>query len=531
MNASADRPHGSPGAGTLLLAGIVGAALTEAIAGSALALARADIAGSTQATPDELAWLETAYTALKLIGFMLAPWMIGRGRIDRLLVAATLAMGAASLGCALSERLDLLVALRAVQGLAGGVLLVAGQTLVFLAFPRHRQPALQALFAVGAVVAPATLTPALAGWTLDRLSWPWIFLAIVPLALGAAGLLLLADRPLRLAAATATTRRPFDWLGATLLAAALGCLSFVLGQGSRWDWFEEPRIVALTAAGLAALLAFLARQLLAGPKALLDFRLFRSEDFAFASLVSLVAGAALFGTAFLIPAFALTRLAFTPIAAGALLLPSSACFVAALVLSAYLMQARRVPPIATVPFGILLIMASMWLLSGSSGDSGTADMMGALLLRGLGLGFLFLSITLVAFGQLPERQLAAGIGLFNTGRQLGGLLGVAGLQTLIEHEAAANLAALGAHVTAGLPVVGERLATTTALFAAQGLDAAAAATASAGLLGRAVGAQAAVIAFDTAFMAVALFFVVAAPLLVSFKAVLRRRALARARRG
>lgn len=525
MNASADRPHGPPGAGTLLLAGIVGAALTEAIAGSALALARADIAGSTQATPDELAWLETAYTALKLIGFMLAPWMIGRGRIDRLLVAATLAMGAASLGCALSERLDLLVALRAVQGLAGGVLLVAGQTLVFLAFPRHRQPALQALFAVGAVVAPATLTPALAGWTLDRLSWPWIFLAIVPLALGAAGLLL-ADRPLRLAAATATTRRPFDWLGAALLAAALGCLSFVLGQGSRWDWFEEPCIVALTAAGLAALLAFLARQLLAGPRALLDFRLFRSEDFAFASLVSLVAGAALFGTAFLIPAFALTRLAFTPAAAGALLLPSSACFVAALVLSAYLMQARRVPPIATVPFGILLIMTSMWLLSGSSGDSGAADMMGALLLRGLGLGFLFLSITLVAFGQLPERQLAAGIGLFNTGRQLGGLLGVAGLQTLIEHEAAANLAALGAHVTAGLPVVGERLATTTALFAAQGLDTAAAATASAGLLGRAVGAQAAVIAFDTAFMAVALFFVVAAPLLLAFKA-----ALARARRG
>ena len=88
-------------------------------------------------------------------------------------------------------------------------------------------------------------------------------------------------------------------------------------------------------------------------------------------------------------------------------------------------------------------------------------MMAAILLRGLGLGFLFLSITLIAFSNLDDRNRASGIGLFNAGRQLGGLMGVAGLQTLIDHNVTANVAVLGASVTAGVPAVSERLATTS----------------------------------------------------------------------
>ncbi|PDT84475.1 mechanosensitive ion channel family protein, partial [Sinorhizobium sp. BJ1] len=139
------------------------------------------------------------------------------------------------------------------------------------------------------------------------------------------------------------------------------------------------------------------------------------------------------------------------------------------------------------------------------------------LLRGLGLGFLFLSITLIAFGDLNNRNLASGIGLFNTGRQLGGLIGVAALQTLIDHNVVANVAVLGANVTAGGPAVIERLTTTTAMLTAKGMDAAAAGRAATSLLGRVVTGQSTVIAFDTAFNAVALLFVIAAPILVAIK--------------
>jgi DHA2 family multidrug resistance protein len=237
-----------------------------------------------------------------------------------------------------------------------------------------------------------------------------------------------------------------------------------------------------------------------------------------------VAGAALFGTAFLIPSFAVSRLGFTPGDTGALLLPSGALFIGALLISAYLMQARRLPPVTTVPFGILMIMAAMWMLSGSTGESGTSAMMPAILLRGLGLGFLFLSITLIAFRGLPHRHLASGIALFNAGRQLGGLMGVAGLQTLIDHEAAANATVLGANITAGVSAVGERLATTAAILTSKGLDAAVATSTSKSLLGRAVMNQSIVMAFDTAFTAIVLLFVIAAPVLIGIKVGLGRRA-------
>lgn len=516
--AAADCAPRAPAAGPYLVAGIVCAALTEAIASTVVSLGRADIAGTTHATPDEMAWLDMGYTALKLVGFMLAPWLLTRINPRTLIVGSTLAMGAAGFLAAHASRLDLLVALRVVQGLAGGMLLVGGQAVLFLAFARRHQPIIQTLFATGSVVAPATLTPALAGWLLDRLSWTWIFHSIVPLALAGAGLLMLAHVPVPRDIA----RRPFDWIGILLVATTLFCLTYVLSQGARWNWFEEARIVWLTLIGVGAALAFLGQQALSRRGVLLDFQLFRSKDFSFALAVSLVAGAALFGTAFLIPAFAVSVLAFTPTAAGMLLLPSGACFIGALLLGAFLMQVRGVPPIATVPFGILMIMAAMWMLSRSTGDSGVDDMTAAILLRGLGLGFLFLSITLIAFGKLADEHIAAGIGLFNTGRQLGGMLGVAALQALIDREAAANVAALGANIGVGVPAVAERLAATTGMLSSQGLDAAAAAATAASLLGRAVTGQSIVIAFDTAFIAIALFFVLAAPLLVGFKIGLAR---------
>ncbi|PZR93213.1 MAG: MFS transporter [Stutzerimonas stutzeri] len=506
---SRDRPT----AGAVLLLGIVLAALTEAIAGTVLALGRSDIIGDTSATPDEFAWLDIGYTTLKLIGFVTAPWLMSRIDPRNLIIAATLTMGLASGIAAMTARLDLLIALRIVQGFCGGALLIAGQALVFLRYPRAHQPLLQALFAMGAVVAPATIAPALQGWLVDTHSWTWIFFGIVPLALAAAGLLLIADGP----KSAKEAPRPFDWAGFALISVTFFCVSYVLSQGSRWDWFEEPRILWLALLGVAALLAFLGRQVMAKGRGLLDFSIFGANDFTFAFIVSFVAGAALSGSGFLLPSFAVSVLALTPTDAGLLLFPSGAAFIGTLLLAACLIQFRHLPPFATVPFGILIFMVAMWLLSGSSSESGAHDMMTAVLLRGFGLGFLFLSINLIAFSDLPSRGLASGIGLFNTGRQLGGLMGIAALQTLIDHHTIANLSVLGANIAAGRPAVMERLATMTALLTAKGMDAVAASRAAASFLGRLVTGQSAVIAFDTAFNAVALLFVVAAPLLVAIK--------------
>jgi DHA2 family multidrug resistance protein len=400
------------------------------------------------------------------------------------------------------------------------VLLVAGQSILFWGWPPSRQPVLQAAFAIGAVVAPATLAPALQGWLIDAQSWTWIFFGVVPLALAAAGLLLMGD----CAPFLAGEARPLDWPELMLFGMAMFSTAWLLSQGSRWDWFEARRVLWSSLIAGTALLLFVIRQRLAGRRALLDLTVFKVDDFAFAFVVSFVAGAALFGSAYLIPSFAVAVLGFTPSEAGRLLLPSGGLFIAALLLAAWLMQARGLPPIATVPFGIGLIMIAMWMLSGSTSQSGAADMLPAILLRGLGLGFLFLSITLIAFGRLAPASLASGIAIFSIGRQLGGLMGVAGLQTSIDHQIVVNQTVLSAALAPGSPALAERLAATTSQLVGRGMEAEAAAKAATAMLGRTVGGQATVIAFDTAFTLVALLFLLAAPILIAVKIALARMA-------
>ena len=511
-------PRAIPAAGRWLLCGIVLAALTEASAGTLLVLGRADVIGDMHATPDEAAWIDIAYQVAKLLGFLMAPWVLGRLGARRALVGATLAMGVACGLAALTPPLDALIALRLAQGFAGGLLLVAGQAIVFLAYPAAHQPALQALFAIGAVVAPATLVPALHGWMLDAADWTTIMATIVPVALAGAGALLLDDAPL-----PAMPRRPFDAVGTALAAVAVAGLVYALVQGVRWDGFGAAHVRVATGLGSLALMAFLVQQRRAAGRGLLDWSLFGVADFAFAFVVSFVAGAALFGSAFLIPAFAVSVLGFTPTSAGCLLLPSGVLFVATLLGAAWAMQARRLPPVATVPVGIALIMAAMWLLSGANAQSG-ADLQPAIALRGIGLGLLFLSITLIAFGALAPGQLAAGIGLFNAGRQLGGLVGVAALQALIERDVALNLTVLGANVSAAMPAVAGRLSATIDVLVSRGLDPAVASRTATAWLGRALHDQARVLAFDAAFASVAVLFVVAVPVIVATRRVLARRA-------
>ena len=115
--------RGRAAAGPLLVMGIVLATLTEAIAGTVLSLGRSHIIGDTHATPDEFAWLDIGYAALKLIGFMVAPWLMNRVNPHRLVISATLIMGTACGIAATTYRLDLLVALRMIQGFSGAALL------------------------------------------------------------------------------------------------------------------------------------------------------------------------------------------------------------------------------------------------------------------------------------------------------------------------------------------------------------------------------------------------------------------------
>jgi DHA2 family multidrug resistance protein len=459
------------------------------------------------------------YIAAKLCGFLLTPALFSRFRPLRVLRAAGAVLAVFSLAMACTRSLFPLLFFRAAQGAAGGILLVGGQTLLFALLKRKQQPLAQLFFAFGAVVAPATFVSFIQGRMVDVLAWEAIFLSAAALCLAA--VIVLAAIP---AVPACSGARRLDVPGFLLFAGASVCLTYIAQEGSRWNWFEAPQIIGMTAFGFAALLACVLRravltrkQARAGPCA------FDNQEFCFGFTISFVAGAALFGSAWLIPGFSLNVLDFTASEAGALVAPGGAAFLATLVLTALLVSLSRINPLATVPLGIVLIMAGMWLLSGSTSASGSADLFLPLLIRGAGLGFLFLSLTLYALGGLTGSRIAQGVALFTAQRQFGGLFGVAFLQRYLDHQNAANISILSSRLESGGVLLSERLQSVQAALQSRGMEPDGAGQAALVFLRRSLNLQGNTLSYNESFFALVLLFFIAAPALIFFKIWLSKR--------
>jgi DHA2 family multidrug resistance protein len=298
-------------------------------------------------------------------------------------------------------------------------------------------------------------------------------------------------------------------------------LVYVLVEGSRWDWFEDSKIVWLSSIAAATLISFIAWQRSArNTSPLIDLKIFRHEEFAFGFVVSFVAGFALFGSAFLIPAFTLEVLQFPARDAGLVLLPSALTVGLGLLTSGSVIQFLRAPPVVIVPFGIAIFMTAMWLLSGSNAESGYPDLVPTLVLRGFGMGLLFIAVTIICLGELTGAEIPHGVGLFNLGRQMGGLIGVAFLATFLDHHMALSRTVIVSNLDQGSPVVAQALQGMAQGFAGRGMAPERATSAALAALDHMVTGQAAAISFNEAFLSVALLFVVAVPCLLVVKASL-----------
>lgn len=500
----------------LLLCLLAVAAVMDSVNSTIFVLTRGQIMGGLHAIPDEAAWINMAYVGAKLTAFPLSAWIATRMASRRLIPAAIGVLICSSLGCAATGELAVLIAWRIVQGASGALLLVCSQTLLFERLPRSRQGLAQGLFAFAIILAPTTVAPAVQGWTVDALSWPWIFWVNIPL--GLVGLLTVLVLP------RGEVRGPagrLDWIGLALFGVAMTAMVFLTQEGSRYNWLDETEIVECGLLAIAALILFVAWQIFMQKRgALIDFAVFRDQHFSFGFAVSFVAGAALFGSAFIIPAFALQVLALSPTYAGLLLLPSGLFIGLGLLAAGMAIQWRNLDPGLPIPLGIACFMTSMWMLSGSISESGLPDMMPALLLRGLGLGLLFVSLTLLTLRDLPGALLAQGIALFNIGRQLGGQFGIAMLTTYLEHQNALNRTVLSQYLTSGNAALTDRLEILTALLSARGYSVDEAGMAATPIIRDALMQQAMTLSFNECFLAVALLFVVAAPLLVGLKVIL-----------
>jgi DHA2 family multidrug resistance protein len=367
----------------------------------------------------------------------------------------------------------------------------------------------QAMFGVGVMVGP-TIGPTLGGWIVDNYTWPWIFYINIPLGILAFFMVLTYLRD----AAHQERAETVDYLGILLLAVCIGSLQWMLERGERNDWFDSKFITTLLVVSVTAGILLVWHELRT-PEPVINFRVLKSRQLSAGVIFATFLGLALYGSVFVLPIFLQGLHGFTAWQTGMVILPgalASAATMAVVGKNAHRLDAR-----ITCTIGAFLFLGSMYLMSVLTIDAGAHDLFWPLILRGVGLGLIFVPLTGATMAELPTNQLAQGTGLFNVTRQLGGSLGIAVMATLLTRFIVTEKSVLTDHIVAGDPTIQARLAGMARGLIARGVDPARAKAAALAILDRQVTAQANVLAFSKIYLLSGILLVGALPLLLLFR--------------
>jgi len=388
------------------------------------------IAGSLSSSQNESTWVLTSYLVTNAIIMPITGWLANTFGRKRLFLVCIFGFTVASLLCGLAPTLGSLIAVRALQGATGGGLQPVGQAILTDSFPPEKRGMASAIYGIAAVVAPV-VGPTLGGWITDNYDWRWIFLINVPVGVVLAFLVqaLIKER----GAAARGPRRSVDWMGFGFVALALGGLQIVLDKGQDADWFGSGLITALVIASAAGFVLLTWREL-THPDPMVDLRLFRDPGFAVPFVMMLMLGFMLFGSTFLIPAFAQQLMGYRAVDAGMALSPGGLVTIALLPLVGRVINKVDMRILAGIGFavgGLSLLLMTRMLYLGVSFQT----LMWLRVLQSASLPFLFLPINQMAFRDVPPGKTNNASALINLARNFGGSIGIAFASTLLTRRA------------------------------------------------------------------------------------------------
>jgi EmrB/QacA subfamily drug resistance transporter len=406
----------------IVCAGVVLASLDLFIVNVALPQIARDLHVHGDAVAD-LSWVLNAYAIVYASLLVLLGRAAERYPRERAFLLGVAVFVAASAACGAASSLPMLVAFRIVQAAGAALLTPTSLGLVLAATPAHERPgAVRAWTAVGGLAAAAG---PVVGGLLVAASWRWVFLVNVPIGLAA----LAAGRRWLPHVPGHPVPRP-DALGATLITGGVAALVLGLVKGSAWGWGDARTLAALaagaTALGLFALHTARARN------PLIDRALFRLRPFTGASAVALVFSAA-FGAMLLSRVLwmqdvwhwsALTSgLAIAP---GPLMVPLFAFGLAGPLIA-------RFGPGAVIAAGCTVFAAgaAWWALALGLEPDYVSDMLGGMVLTGIGVGLTLPTFMATGAAALPPSAFATGSAVVNMLRQIGLAVGVAVLIALL----------------------------------------------------------------------------------------------------
>jgi DHA2 family multidrug resistance protein len=395
--------------------------------------------GSVSASQDQIAWVLTSYIVAAAIMTPPTGYLAGRFGLKRLFLVSVAGFTVASMLCGMSQSLVQIVLFRVLQGLFGAALVPLSQTTLLNINPPARQGSAMALWGV-AVMAGPVLGPVLGGWLTEAYSWRYVFYINLPI-----GILAFAGITTFLPEAPRNVTARLDWFGFGALSLTIAAFQVMLDRGEQLDWFGSSEIVVEAIIGASAFYLFLVHTFTASAPFVRP-SLFRDRNFTAGIVFISIIGLTYYASLALQPPYLQDLMNYPIVTAGLVLGPRGVGTMGAMLVVGKLIG--KVDTRALLGAGLGLTAWSFYEMTGWTPDVSQMTIINVGVIQGIGLGFLFVPLSVVTLSTLSPELRAEGAGLYSLSRNIGSSVGISVVNSLLTTNTQVNHAEITRHVTA-----------------------------------------------------------------------------------
>ncbi len=408
-------------------------AMTVTIANVALP----QMQGSLSATQDQIAWVVTFNIVATAAATPLAGWLAARLGRRRLMTLAVIIFAVASLLCGLAGSVEELVIYRIIQGASGAPLVPMSQAIVVDTYPKKDHSRVTAIWGVGVILGPI-IAPTLGGYLTEEFNWRWVFFMILPFTfvslIGVLAFIHNRKEPEKIS---------LDWTGFLALAVAIGSLQLMLDRGERNDWFESLEIIIELVVAIVALYIFVIQSLTAD-KPFLNPILLKDRNFTVGLVIALVFGMLNFTPITILPSM-LQELQGYPDSVIGLVL--SARGLGTLIGFFSMAFAGKLDPRIPLSVGFALQVIAGYLMWHFDINLTIMDVVWTTGLQGLGVGLMWVPLSVIAFSTLSPKFVPDGTAIFHLLRNIGSSVHISLSIALVIRSTKVNYAQITESIT------------------------------------------------------------------------------------
>lgn len=388
------------------------------------------IAGDFAVSPAQGTWVITSYAVSEAIMLPLTGWLSSRFGEIRQFVIATLLFTIASTLCGLAFSFPMLLICRVFQGIVGASMIPLSQALIIKSFPMEKRGMALGIWAMTTIVAPI-MGPVIGGWLTDHYSWRMVFYINIPFGI----LCSYSVYSLFKGRDNERVKKPIDRVGLALLATGVGLLQIMLDKGNELDWFNSNFICVIGVISFITLVSFVIWEL-GEDHPVVDLKLFKIPNFLIASICLFVGSFAFYIFVVIGPLWMQTQLGYTASTAG--LVMASTGILAIFAGPFFGSQLAKLGARRVATFGFSCFAIGAFLSSTSTTDVSYHYLQMTRIIMGFGIAGFFVPMTAIGLSRLKVHQMAAGSGLTNFLRNMGGSIGTAIGTTIWQNDAIRN---------------------------------------------------------------------------------------------